>query len=637
VRLFLSIAALALAGALSTPATAQVPPPIPTTDFAALPDLTDPILSPDGRTIVAQSTSEDKANLVFIDADRPEAAPRTISLGATTIVATHWAGNQRLLVTVFRTLTIGPLVIPMLRLVVIDRATAKARMADAKSHGMYAGKVLHTDPGGSWALVASQDDFHAYPSVKRVDLSTGIATLVEKARPGVWDWYVDDQGSVRAGIAYEGRRWTIWYRNVAGEPLYKLKGKFAKDDDGVVDRVIFGPGSTGWILTNQRTGRFALYKYDFASGALGEPVFEHPEVDLDAVTYKPFTGKIAAVSFHDDRSRTVWLDADRKAMQAKIDRALPGLVNEVVDWSDDDKRYLIRSGGASDPGRYFLLDRAANKMHPVIVPYQQLDPAKLAAVKAVRYQGRDGLIIPAYLTFPRGRDAKALPLIVMPHGGPFERDRWTYDPFVQFLANRGYAVLQPQFRGSTGYGKDFVARGYGEFGKKMQDDLDDGVDWLVRTGQVDPKRVCIVGMSYGGYAAMWGAIRNPERYRCAVSWAGVSDLNAQLKHSKKLFSATRYYREWRSKVGGEGKSDLAAVSPLSFVNRLRVPLLVAHGEEDATVPSSQSHSMVKAAAKAGAPVTSAFYKDSAHNFGSSADLDDFLKRLDQFLRTHNPG
>jgi dipeptidyl aminopeptidase/acylaminoacyl peptidase len=237
---------------------------------------------------------------------------------------------------------------------------------------------------------------------------------------------------------------------------------------------------------------------------------------------------------------------------------------------------------------------------------------------------------------PRGRPERGLPLIVLPHGGPFVRDHWDYDATVQFLADRGYAVLQPQFRGSTGYGKGFVARGYGEWGRKMQDDLDDGVDWLVRSGQVDPKRVCILGSSYGGYAAMWGAVRNPERYRCAASMAGVADVPAMLRYDRKLFSATRYYREWRTQVGGAGKADLASVSPINFADRLKVPVLIGHGETDDNVPVKQSRAMVEALRKSNAKVTSVFYKDSGHGFDSSADFEDWLKRLEAFLATNNP-
>jgi len=202
-----------------------------------------------------------------------------------------------------------------------------------------------------------------------------------------------------------------------------------------------------------------------------------------------------------------------------------------------------------------------------MAPYPQIDPAQLTEVSSVTYRARDGLNIPAYLTLPKGRQPKGLPLIVMPHGGPFARDDWTYDPLVQFLANRGYAVLQPQYRGTTGYGRSFVAKGSGEWGRGMQDDLDDGVSWLAQRGTINPARVCLVGGSYGGYAALWGVIRNPDRYRCAASFAAVTDVARQLRENRKSFSATRYFREWRTRVAGEGKFDLASVSPLAHAGR----------------------------------------------------------------------
>lgn len=609
---------------------------IATSAFSQVPALRKPVLSPDGRRILARATSNGRGRLVLLDADQPEAKLQVIDIGNANIAALQWAGNQRLLMTVLSTdYLFNVIPVPILRLLAIDVATGASRFVDRKSSGIYAGDVLYADPTGSWALVASQNDINSYPSVKRVDLATGDATLVEKARNDVWDWYADDDGTVRAGIAYEGRRWTVWYRDKPGDPLTRTRGKFAKDDDSAVDRVMFGPNNNGWIVTNERTGRFALYKYDFASGAIGEAIFEHPEVDLDDVTYDPTSGTIYGISYQDDRPRMKWIDAQRQMLQQKLDRALANATNIVVDTSLDEKRHLVWSGAASDPGRYFLLDTTNWKMHPVVDPYV-MDPAQLSEVKAVHYQARDGLKIPAYLTTPKGSSPTALPLIVLPHGGPFARDEWTYDPIVQFLANRGYAVLQPQFRGSTGYGKDFASKGYGEFGKKMQDDLDDGVDWLAESGRIDPKRVCIMGMSYGGYAAMWGAVRNPERYRCAISFAGVSDLDELMKYDRKSFSATRYFREWRSKVAGGGKSDLAGVSPIKFANKLKVPLLVAHGDQDSRVPVKQSKSMVEVLTKEKADVTSVFYKDSGHDFDSAADFYDFLTRLEAFLAKHNP-
>jgi dipeptidyl aminopeptidase/acylaminoacyl peptidase len=628
--------AAALAPASATAQSVGAAGKISTAHFSQLPVIEQPLLSPNGKWIAARANAGGKTNIVLINADHPRAQYRKIKLNEFKIAGLRWAGNERLLLTVQATEKIGGEDLAFLRLIAIDTGSGLSRIVDPKSRGIYAGDVIYADPSGQWALVVSQDNVFEYPSVKRANLATGAATLVEKARHNVWDWYADDNGVVRAGIAYEGRRWTVWYRDNPGEKLRKLRGKIAKDDESAVDRIIFGRGQNNWIVTNGRTGRFALYRYDLKTGAIGEAIMERPDVDIGDVFYNSTTGAITAVEYEDDRNRIAWLDPHLRALQAKIDRALPDAVNIPTDWSLDENRVLVWSSSAADPGAYFLLDRATSKMHAVAEPYPQIDPKRLSLVKAVRYQARDGLSLPGYLTLPRGRDPRGLPLIVMPHGGPFVRDHWDYDPMVQFLANRGYAVLQPQFRGSTGYGKDFVSRGYGEWGRRMQDDLDDGVDWLVRSGQVDPKRVCIVGASYGGYAAMWGAIRNPERYRCAASMAGVADLPRMLRYDRKLFSATRYYREWQTMVGGEGKTDLAAVSPINFASRLKVPVLIGHGEKDDNVPVKQSRAMVDALTKANGKVTSVFYKDGGHGFNSSADLEDWLKRLEAFLATHNP-
>ena len=628
-------AAVAAACPLQAQASAATITKISAADFAALPILIKPVLSPDGHRIAARNVTDGKTTIVVIDADQPDRLLRTIPVEKMSAFSLKWAGNRRLLVTLMAKQMLFGSEIPYLRLVSIDVDNGTVQVLDRKSQGILAGDVLYADPSGSWALVASQDDIYSYPSIKRIDLSTGSATLVEKARDGIWDWYADDCGVVRAGVAYSGRKWTLWYRDKPDEKLRVLKGKLEKDDGGAIDKFIFR-GDESWILTNERTGRFGLYKYDTKTATIGAAIFEHPEVDVDDILYDRATGKISAIEYEDDRERVHWLDPEIKALQARIDKALPEAVNLPTDWSDDNKRVLVWSYSASDPGRYFLLDRGTRKMSPVVDPYPRIEPAALAKVKAVQYQARDGLSLHAYLTLPREREPKGLPLILMPHGGPFVRDHWEYDSMVQFLANRGYAVLQPEFRGSTGYGKSLVEKGYGEWGRKMQDDLDDGVDWLARTGQIDPKRVCIVGGSYGGYAAMWGAIRNPDRYRCAASLAGISDLPAQMNYDKQLFSATRYYREWRTKVGGVGNADLRAVSPLTYVAQVKVPLLIGHGEADENVPPSQSHKMVEGLTKANIHVTSAFYKEDGHGFDNATDLEDWLKRLEEFLTKYNP-
>jgi dipeptidyl aminopeptidase/acylaminoacyl peptidase len=632
-----------LGGAVAAPVYAQdaspakIPPRIATADFAAKPELSSPLLSPDGHWIAARGEAASKDYLAIINADDPNAQPLKVPVADAVIADMNWAGNDKLLLTVMVRAVVYGYVMPAFRLLSFDRTTRQTVIVDPKSRGLLAGDVLYADASGNWALVASQDDLESTPSVKRVDLNTGAATLVEKARHDVWDWYVDSHGAVRGGLAYNSKRWTLWYRDNPGDPLRAVRGKFDKDDDGSVDRFIFGQeNGTGEIVTNEKTGRFAAYRYDFKSGEIGEPVYENPKVDIGEVLIEPETGQIRGIRYEDDRWRTHWIDANLSKLQANLDHAVPGAVNEIVELSSDKNRALILSSTASDPGTYFLLDRKAAKMHPVIDPYDRIEPEFLADVQPVSYASRDGLTIPAYLTLPRGREAKGLPLVILPHVVPFTRVDWDYVPIVQFLANRGYAVLQPQFRGSTGYGRQFVESGYGQWGHKMQDDLDDGVDWLVKSGKVNGQRVCIMGGSYGGYAALWGAIRNPEKYRCAVSFAGVSDLSAQLRDNRKSFSATRYFKEWRTKVAGEGKVDVRTVSPIAHADELKVPVLIAHGEEDTTVSPEQSHAMVKALTKANAKVSSVFYKNGDHTWGNAANLADFLTRLDAFLATNNP-
>ena len=629
--------AFAAALLVSNSAPAQSPPRIPIEDYAARPLLVSPILSPDGQQIATKAKVKDSYRLVILNANDPGGKPRQIEIGRTPITAMHWAGNNRILVELLATSELWGVEIPVGRMFVVDVRSGTARLADPKSRGIYGGDVLFVSDSGDWALIASQNGLSDTPSVKRVNLATGEAVVVEKAKPDVWDWFVDGDGVVRGGMAYDAKRWKLWYRSKAGEPFKVVSGKIGRDTDSAVDRLYFSrDGNKGTIVTNERNGRFGVYRYNFDSGEIGETIYENPHVDISEVIFNPNSRDISGIRYHEDRWKTHWIDPALKSLQAKVDRALPNSENEILGDPATDKRMLIWSGGASNPGTYFLFDQAKKTMNPVLQPYERIDPARLAEVKSVRYRARDGLEIPAYLTLPRGSDAKRLPLVLLPHGGPFARDEWEYDPIVQFLANRGYAVLQPQFRGSTGFGKDFVARGYGEWGRKMQDDLDDGVDWLASTGQIDPKRVCIVGGSYGGYAALWGAIRNPDRYRCAVSFAGVTDIEAQLRNNRKSFSATRYFKAWRTKVQGEGKVDLKTVSPLSQAARLKVPVLIAHGEEDETVSVKQGKQMVAALQKNGADVKFVFYKDGGHDFSSSEDMADFLRRLEAFLAKNNP-
>lgn len=434
--------------------------------------------------MAARGKTDGEQSLILLDVDAPDGAPTVFALGKFKLYDIHWAGPTRLLLSVLAPSLYEGEPIEVGRLILFDIATSVPTVLDQNSSGIFGGAVLYVDPAGRSALISSQRDLYETPSVKRIDLVTGKESIEERARPKVWDWFADAHGTVRAGVAYADDRWTLWYRERTGEPLAKIKGRF--DDEGAVDSMKFTANGGGMIVTNARTGRFGLYRYDFKSGAVGDAVYENPTVDIDDVIFDDQTGAVSGVRYEDERRHVKWLDPRMRDLQAALDKALPGAENDVVSLSADRNRVLVWSGSAADPGAYYLLDRAAHRMNAVVQVNDRIDPSLLAPVTATAYTARDGLRIPAYLTMPKGHERRGLPLIVMPHGGPFVRDDWSYDPIVQFLASRGYAVLQPQFRGSTGYGKDFVEKGYGQWGRAMQDDLDDGVDWLVRSGIADP-------------------------------------------------------------------------------------------------------------------------------------------------------
>jgi dienelactone hydrolase len=470
-----------------------------------------------------------------------------------------------------------------------------------------------------------------------VDLATGTVVEVQPKQRDIWNWYADSEGAVRGGISYSGKAYTIYYRTEPGGPLRRSAAGTLTADDSVVDSISILPRiRKGFITTNASTGRFGVYEYDLATGALGATVFEHPEVDVSGIEVAADGMRVEAVHYEDDRPRVNWLVPELKALQAQIDRALSGKVNRILNRSDDNSIVLIWSGSGDDPGTYYIFDRKSRRMERFASPFDPLVGKKLAPVKAVRYAARDGLAIPAYLTLPPGKDPKGLPLIMLPHGGPFVRTSYGYDAWAQFLASRGYAVLQPNFRGSTGYGRSFVERGYGQWGAAMQDDLDDGVDWLASQGIADSKRVCIMGASYGGYAALWAAVRNPDRYRCAISFAGVTDVRAMIRYDTKAMAAPRYSKRWRQRVQGEEKRDLAAVSPLQQAKRIAIPVLIGHGETDSNVPVDQAKKLIAALKKAGIAHEAALYPNVGHGFEKPEDSIDFLKRVDRFLTEHNP-
>ena len=363
--------------------------------------------------------------------------------------------------------------------------------------------------------------------------------------------------------------------------------------------------------------------------------------NFDNGLYDPKTKRLIGGSITTDSIRYIFFDKDDQAQWDRVARAFKDAQVELVSWSDDRKTMTLKVDGPDYGYAYFLVDLKTLRADPVGDVYQNIQPKDLAPVQRINYKAKDGLNIPAYLTLPAGRTAKGLPLIVLAHGGPAARDEPGFDWWSQALASRGYAVLQPQFRGSDGFGEAFMAAGYGQWGRKMQSDLSDGVGDLASRGVIDPKRVCIVGGSYGGYAALAGVTLEKDVYRCAVSVGGISDLARFLSWRRARQggrSDTLSMRYWSRFMGveGGGDSQLDSLSPARIADKAGAPILLIHGRDDTVVPYDQSRMMADALQKAGKPVQFVALAHEDHWLSRADTRLQMLQETVRFVETNNP-
>jgi dipeptidyl aminopeptidase/acylaminoacyl peptidase len=637
-QFFVRAAGAAIAvSCLST--TAPAAPVRLTSDaLAQPPSFLNPRLSPDGTKMLATLNVKGETVLGIIGLDGQSV--KTIGIADDQNLRDYWwAGDGKVVFSVgSRIEWYGRGERYVTRAFAYDLAKGKAVPLGPKVQSPIGDDILWTDKDGKSVLMTSQPDQFTYPSVFRVSLDDGKPKLEQGPYDYGWDWIADTSGEVRFGIGYRENSWFSYYRKPgssgpAGQPPHPYT-----DEAALGFGYIVRPGSDeGFAFFPSENRRYALYRYNFATQKRGEKLFEHATNDLSGAMIDVKSGEPLGVYFTSDRHRVTWLDTNMKIVQEKLDGNFDGKVVSIVSHDRDRKRFVVLVDSTDDPGTYYLYEPATNKLSRLGKIAASVDPAGLSTTRYIRYKARDGLEIPAYLTLPVGRDAKNLPLIIMPHGGPYGvRDTLDYDNEVQFLANRGYAVLQPNYRGSDGYGGAFADKGRGQWGRAMQDDIDDGMDYLAKAGTIDPKRVCLVGASYGGYVAMWGATRNPERYRCAVSFAGVSDLAKQVDYSGDFLTGTRWRKDWSDRVKGDRKFDLSSISPLARASELKVPMMLVHGGKDTTVPPKQTELYDKALTAAGKVHETYLYPTERHGFTDPKNEKDYLDKLEAFLTKYNP-
>lgn len=467
----------------------------------------------------------------------------------------------------------------------------------------------------------------------RQDTTTGRAVRIP--RPGnTVDWLLDDTDTPRVTVTRDANRFSVLYADPTTQQWRTLKQFDAFDDDSFWP-VALDSGGTLYVVARNGRDTGALYRFDLKANALdAEPIVSIAGYDLQGGLVMA-NGRLIGVRYQTDGPATVWFDDELKQVQKKVDALLPATVNQLsVGARQEGGPVLVYAFSDVDPGRYLLFNRASGKLTELGRRMAGIDPARMAQRDMVRYQARDGLAIPAYLTLPKGAPRKDLPLVVLVHGGPWVRGgSWNWEADVQFLASRGYAVLEPEFRGSTGFGHKHFKAGWKQWGLAMQDDLADGARWAVAQGIADPRRICIAGASYGGYATLMGLLKEPELFRCGIDWVGVTDID--LLYSIFWGDTSDAQRRYGMPVLiGDRDRDAAQfrqTSPLTQAARIRQPLLLAYGGADRRVPIEHGISFRNAVQKTNSQVEWVEYTEEGHGWALLKNRVDFWGRVEKFL------
>ncbi|HOX22483.1 MAG TPA: S9 family peptidase, partial [Elusimicrobiales bacterium] len=465
--------------------------------------------------------------------------------------------------------------------------------------------------------------------VFRLNVKTGEMTQLAENPGNITGWLTDHDGKLRAAVTTDGINHTLLYRekeDVEFKPVITTSFKES------FDPMFFTfDNKRLYALSNIGRDKAAVVEFDPALKKETAILYEHLEVDVSSLFYSRKRKVLISARYTTWKSFRKFFDPEFEAIVKDLESSLPGYEVGIQENDKAENLYIVRTYSDRTLGTYYLYDWAEKKLEKLAEISPWLDEKEMAEMKPVSYKSRDGLIINGYLTVPKGAKAKNLPLVVNPHGGPWVRDSWGFNPEVQFLANRGYAVLQMNYRGSTGYGRKFWEASFKQWGLKMQDDITDGVNYLVKEGIADPKRVAIYGGSYGGYATLAGAAFTPDLYACAVDYVGVSNLLTFMK------SIPPYWKpmldQMHEKVGDPATEEekMKAVSPAFHADKIKAPLFVAQGAKDPRVNINESDQIVENLRKRGVAVEYMVKENEGHGFHNEENRFDFYEAMEKFL------
>jgi len=470
--------------------------------------------------------------------------------------------------------------------------------------------------------------------VFRVNVNSGESALIAENPGNVTGWVTDQAGQLRMAITTDGVNTSLLYREREADKFRTLLTTNFKEN--VQPLQFSADNKLIYVASNRGRDRSAIRTLDPATAKEGEVLFEHPEYDVEGLQYSRLRKKVEAYSVVTWKLEHKFADPVAEKRHATLAKKLQGYEFELQSHSKDETRWIVAAFNDRTQGTRYVFDTKSETLTRLGELMPWLAEADLAPMKPISYKSRDGLTIHGYLTLPKGVAATKLPVVINPHGGPWYRDVWGFNPEVQVLANRGYAVLQMNFRGSTGYGRKFWESSFKQWGGTMQDDITDGVQWLIKEGIADPKRVAIYGGSYGGYATLAGITKTPELYAAAVDYVGVSNMFTFLSSIPPYWEPLR---KMFQEMIGDPTADAAmlrAVSPVNNVDRIKTPLLVAQGANDPRVNKAESEQIVEALRKRGVSVQYLLKDNEGHGFHNEENRIEFYEAMVKFLAQHVP-
>jgi dipeptidyl aminopeptidase/acylaminoacyl peptidase len=631
---------LAFVLAAALPALAQ---PIPVADLFRRPAYAEMKISPDGQRIAALVPVNGRQNLAIVQVSPRKAEPLS-SYSTRDVVEFWWINDKRIL---FRTGSVGVRDFDARGggLFAVDIDGTHLRML-AEGSDEVRGGALRTHlrtlflvrrlPGNGDAIIA-QEHVYEYErnysgGIYRVDTRTGERQLLSQGAPdsGTYEsWVVDAQGVPRVLTASSRGTTRVHYRAGPEAPWTRLREESV--NKSTWSPLAMAEDGKSLVVSARDGDRSVLRLYDPATKSMGEILAAHPQVDLRGVMYDR-DDRVLGTRFNADRPGVAWFDPAFARIQRAIESAFPDAATSLS-WSDDRARLVVTTRSDVSPGAFYLYDVKAGRMEWLADRAPWIDPAKMAPMRAARYAARDGFSIPAYLTLPRGKE-KALPMVVIVHGGPWvDGATWGFDREAQFFASRGYAVLQPNFRGTTRYGWKHFAASFGQWGGTMQDDIEDGVRWAVAEGIADPKRVCIYGASYGGYAAMMGLAKTPQVYRCGVNYLGVTDLDLYLDATWSDYAYSDFITYSVKEMVGD-RTKWKDNSPVALAARIESPVLLAYGSSDRRVPIEHGTRMRAALERHGKKHQWMVMDGEGHGFRDPKSIEAYYGAVEKFLAEH---